>query len=558
MPPVDPYDFSTVLALVADGNPTSRSILVNQLRDFGVRNITQCSRVADARSNLEYRNFDMVLCELHFQGDRSTGQDMLDDLRRNQLLPFSTVFVMVTGEASYANVAEAAESALDGYLLKPHCANQLGERLALARVRKIAMEPIFTAMEAEQYERAAELCLQRFNTKAQFWVYAARVGAELLLRLGRHEEARQLYDAVIAARALPWAKLGVARALLEGGQTASALSTLEQLISEDPGYSDAYDVMGRAQFELGRFDEALATYRMAAELTPHSISRQQNLGMMVYYTGDRQAAEKVLERTSLLGLDSKMFDCQSLVLLAFARLERGDHKGLLRCHQDFARLIEKNPDDSRTHRLSHVVDVLSLIQHHKIARVLDEIRAIAGTVQAPEFDFESASNLVALLSHLAHKSIQLPEVETLIERLALRFGATRAMAELLAASASVHAPYGELVRTAYKRVITLSEDAMKLSLRGDPTAAVKVLINHGENTLNSKFIESAAMVLDRYNAKIEDAPMLDEQIQSLRARSKTSTRMTLGEQRRQAGGLSLRVPLSSARRAAPAPLATTA
>ena len=120
--------------MVIDGNPTSRAILVGQLRDFGVGTVVQCSRLADARRQLEYRAFDMVLCELHFGGDaHSSGQVLLDDLRRNQLLPFSTVFIMVTGEATYAKVAEAAESALDGYLLKPHSAGQLGDRLSAAR-----------------------------------------------------------------------------------------------------------------------------------------------------------------------------------------------------------------------------------------------------------------------------------------------------------------------------------------------------------------------------------------------------------------------------------------
>ena len=57
----------------------------------------------------------MVLCQHHFANEASSGQDLLDDLRRNQLLLFSTVFIMVTGEATYAKVAEAAESALDGY-----------------------------------------------------------------------------------------------------------------------------------------------------------------------------------------------------------------------------------------------------------------------------------------------------------------------------------------------------------------------------------------------------------------------------------------------------------
>src|SRR5512145_1427729 len=129
-------DLSSASALVIDSNPTSRAILVNQLRDFGVGSVSQCTRVVDARRQLEFKAFDIVLCEHHFGKDSATGQDLLDDLRRNQLLPFSTVFIMVTGEASYAKVAEAAESALDAYLLKPHTGARLFDRIRLARERK--------------------------------------------------------------------------------------------------------------------------------------------------------------------------------------------------------------------------------------------------------------------------------------------------------------------------------------------------------------------------------------------------------------------------------------
>jgi len=59
--------------------------------------------------------------------------------------------------------------------------------------------------------------------------------------------------------------------------------------------------MGRAQFELGRFDKALETYKMAATLTPASISRVQNLAMMTYYSGDHEEAEKLLRQAHALG-----------------------------------------------------------------------------------------------------------------------------------------------------------------------------------------------------------------------------------------------------------------
>src|SRR5687768_4629597 len=113
-----PSNIENCKALVIDANPTSRSILATMLREMGVGTVSQASRVTDARRHLENRVFDVVLCDYHFDSAEYSGQDLLDDLRRAQLLPFSTVFIMVTGEATYARVAEAAESALDGYLLK--------------------------------------------------------------------------------------------------------------------------------------------------------------------------------------------------------------------------------------------------------------------------------------------------------------------------------------------------------------------------------------------------------------------------------------------------------
>jgi CheY-like chemotaxis protein len=534
-------DLSSCSALVVDGNPTSRSILISQLRDFGMGTVAQAARATDARRQLEFKPFDFVLCELHFQNENTSGQDLLDDLRRNQLLPFSTVFIMITGEATYAKVAEAAESALDGYLLKPHKAVHLGERLRQARVRKVSLQGIFSAIEEEKFEHAAQLCMERFESKGQFWLYAARVGAELMLRVGRCAEAQTLYKSVVAAKTLPWAKLGVARAQLDAGQITQATSTLENLISEDPNYADAYDVMGRAQFELGKLDKALETYKMAAMLTPASISRLQNLSMMTYYAGDHTEAEKLLDRTTRLGIDSKMFDCQTLVLLAFTRLELGDRKGLQRCHDDFARLIEKNPDNMRQRRLADIVATLNLIQQAQFAQSVESVRAIGKTVKNPDFDFESASNLLALLSHLAHKAIQLDDADPVVEMLGLRFCHNRSLTELLAASAHLHPPYADRIRACQAKVLEMAEIAMALSMGGNPTAAVKNLILHGRETLNARLIDNAYQVLQKHAAKIQGVDALNGEVKVLRSQNgSTGGKASLGEQKRQAGGLVLR------------------
>jgi len=338
-------DVGNCRALIIDGNPSLRSMQANMLREMGVGLVVQTSRVADARRALENRVFDVVLCDYHFDSGQMTGQDLLDDLRRANLLPYDTVFIMVTGEASYTRVAEAAESALDSYLLKPHTASALELRLIQARHRKTALREIFEAIEAGDFALGASLCRQRFEARAEYWLYAARIGAELCIRLGEHVTARELYQAVSATNALPWARLGIARAQLEAGQLKQAGSTLDGLIGDHSSYADAYDVMGRVQLESGDLDAALATYRAAVKITPQSIARLQKQGMVAFYAGAEDEAAEALARSVRIGLRSKMFDAQSLVLLALLHFDKRDNKAFCRNHDNLESALEHRPDD---------------------------------------------------------------------------------------------------------------------------------------------------------------------------------------------------------------------
>lgn len=541
--PATPSELQDATALVIDGNPQSRSIIVSQLREFGVGSITQCARLVDARTKLELGSFDLVICEQYFERENTTGQELLDDLRRHQLLPFFTVFVMVTSEASYSKVAEAAESALDAYLLKPHTAAGLLERITQARERKFALKDIFTAIDEERFDDAADTCRAHFTARKPYWLYAARIGAELMLRAGHLTDAQELYEAVVEAKTLPWAKLGVARSQLEAGFPQRATTTLQSLIESEPGYSDAYDVMGRAQFELGQFKEALTTFRMSTKLTPSSVNRLLKHGMMAYYAGDRSEGIELLDRATRIGLDSKLFDPQALVLLAFARLDDNDLRGLMRCVDQLEHLRERQPDNPRHQRLIEVVQALVAIKEHQTARALEEVRRLAKTIAEPSFDFESASNLLALMTRLAMRSIQLYEVDAAVDIMGLRFSTSRALTELLSCAGVGRGDFINRIRAAHVEVLKITEQAMTLSLKGDPQAAVTSLLDQGERTLNAKVIESAHLVLHRYEQRIPDHRPLQARAQALREKFRTTEiHAGLGEQAatgRAAGGVSL-------------------
>jgi CheY-like chemotaxis protein len=541
LPPLDLLKDAS--ALVVDGNITSRSVLVSQMRDLGFKSVAQAPRIADARRQLEFKTFDVVVCEQHFPNDHGTGQDLLDDLRRCGLLPFATVFIMVTAEAAYSKVAEAAESALDAYLLRPYTAARLEERIFQSRRRKVSLRDIFAAVESQDFALGAKLCMERFNSKGDYWLYAARVGAELLLRTEQFDEAQRLYQAVIEAKTLPWARLGIARAQLEAGHVQQAATTLEGLINAEPGYADAYDVMGRAQIELGQFESAMASYKMATDMTPTSISRLQRHGMLAHYCGQSKLADELLSRSVRLGLDSKMFDAQALVLLAMMKFAANERKGLVRCAEDIHNFVDRFPSSVRLQRLQRVIDALAQLMDHQTAKALELTRGLMAEVKEDNFDFEAACNVLTVVSLLAERAIQIDEVEQFVRTLGLRFCTSKALTELLLKSAGAYPPYTHALGEAHTTVMKHIELAVRLSLGGDPRGAVTSLVRLGHDTQNTKVIETAWGVLKRHEARIEDATQLAADTQALRTRyTSFANRIAIGDKNlRQAGGVSLRV-----------------
>ncbi|KQV61214.1 hypothetical protein ASC95_03115 [Pelomonas sp. Root1217] len=508
----------TASALIIDSNANSRSLMSAQLRDLGVGTVRQTPRVKDARVMLEHQTFDIVLCDYHFDSSDTSGQDLLDELRREGLLPYSTVFVMVTSEATYAKVAEAAEAALDAYLIKPYTSANLAERLASARHRKRVLKGIFEAIENQDFETAANLCLARFEAKDRYWLYAARIGAELLLRLKRFDDARTLYEAIIAAKTVPWARLGVARTEVASGNLQAARRTLENLTGDLPDYADSHDLMGHVQMEQGDLAQALKTYQTAATLTPGCLLRLQRCGSLGFYAGQRAEALKMLERAMSQGLRSKLFDMLSLVLIGLMRFDAKDHKGFKYTHDALAAALERAPGSIRLQRFDLVLRGLAFLLERRVGQALVMAREFTEHAQSGNFDLEAASLLTALWIRLSSQEVELEEMMPILRGLGTRYCSAKASTEILVSMSEGHQGAAEQFRDCHQQIFNVAETAMRHSLRGSAKVAVELLIQQGEATRNAKLIDMAGLVLKRHAEKIEGASSLAEQIDDLHGR----------------------------------------
>lgn len=508
-------DIGQALALVIDGNPASRRTLAGMLREFGVKRIEQAVRPQDARGMLEIRPFDIVLCDYHFPGESMNGQELMDDLRQSGILPLATVVVMISGEASYGQVAEAAEVALDAYLLKPHTADALRLRLAQARERKRALADVFALVGERRFEQAAELAQNLADARGIAWLQAARIGADLWLRLGRPAESARLLEAVLANGALPWARLGLARAQTEAGSVFQARRTLESLISDLPGYADAYDVMGRVQFEQGETTAAIDTLRQASKLTPHSVARLVKLGLMQFYFGDEQEAASALMQAVKLGITSKVFDLQGLTLLAALQYDRGEARSVALALQMLQRQREAAPQSPRLRRFEAVMAILLALLERRVVDAVGSAQGLLAEIGEPDFDFEAACNLMMVLARLDTSELHLAELPEKVTQLAARFAVSRTTCELLCATVRTRPELLASVRAEYERVNGIAEQAVAHTVAGQPGAAAAMLLGAAERTLNAKLMDLAVQTVRRHAGAIAQADALMARLQHL-------------------------------------------
>ena len=518
-------------ALVIDSIPTSRSTMANMLRQIGVRSVAQAGQVADARRELENQVFDIVFCEDVFDNSPISGRELLDDLRRAQLLPHSTMFVMVTAERSHAKVTEAAESGLDSYLIKPHPATALEQRVLQAVYRKKMLRPIFDAIDAGDLASAARRCRERFDDRSEFGLYAARIGAELFLRVDDHSSARALYAAADSVQPLSWAKLGVARADVESRQFSAASRALDNLIAEQPGCAEAYDLLSRIQLEQAQLRAALDMQRSACKITPNTITRLQRQGTLAFFVGESDEASMALERSARLGLGSKTFDFQNLVLLALLHFDRRESKELARVIANVALAAERRPDNVRLQQMLRVVNALSSLHARRTDDGVHAVQAIAADIRNETFTHEAATHLLALLTRLRKTAPDLHESAHWVTEMAQRFCVSNASFALLLGAAAGDDAHAGLIADAQREVNGIAEDAVSRSVSGSSATAVEMLMQAGSRTLNVRLVDLAGAMLQRHAARISDAPALSRQIDALKIRCGGGLAVHAGMQR---------------------------
>lgn len=284
-------DWKDQYYLLVDDFQGMRQLLRESLRNLGARFVDQAGSGGEAITMLQQTRYDVVLCDFNL-GNGKNGQQVLEEAKVRELVRPTTVWIVVSAEKSVESVMGAAEYQPDAYLIKPITEEVLLSRLNRAWHRKQVFKQIDQAYHEKDYLRAAKLCDVREDASKVHALDLMRMKALLLLKSGEYEQAKAVYERVLAARDFVWAKAGLAKIRMKSGDYHVARDMFREIISENRYFIDAYDQLAVAYQHLGQYEDAAKILESASKLSPNSVIRQRTLGELALKLGNVPLAER--------------------------------------------------------------------------------------------------------------------------------------------------------------------------------------------------------------------------------------------------------------------------
>jgi DNA-binding response OmpR family regulator/Tfp pilus assembly protein PilF len=320
-------DNSNLSVLVIDPNPGMRGNLQNMLNQSGISKIDFAVSSGTAIKQLGKKSYDIILCEYDLGSSTEDGQDgqqLLEDLRHHKLIGQLAIFIMITSEGVYSKVVSAAELTPTDYILKPFNVDVLSARITRALERRSAFLPAYQQIGQGNPREAIRLCQAAEAAHSRYATEFARLRAELHASLKELPEAESVYSAVLAAKPVGWAALGLARSLFAQERFDEAETLLTKLVADNPKLMAAYDLLARCHEVGGAHARAQHVLEDAVAISPHMVRRLRKLGEVALDAGDVTAAERSFKQVVAKAKYSEFRDPEDHVNLVKALLRKGD------------------------------------------------------------------------------------------------------------------------------------------------------------------------------------------------------------------------------------------
>lgn len=312
-------------ALVVDSALATRRALQDQLSQLGARAVVFASSVTEVEQHLASREFALLVCEYQLEGERN-GQQLLEDLRVNKKLHWSTAFMMVTAERSYSNVISVAEFEPDDYLIKPFTASTLSDRVVKIFNRKARLEQAYKALFDGQYDQIPDICNNLEQELPQYRHELQRMRIEAYFRSGDLKTAEDELILRMGVDPKPWMNLLLAKINVERKCFDDANELLTGVVKMNPEYLAASDLFADVLWEQNRPEEALEVLEKMGAKALGSTTRLRKLADLSVRVGDNTRSKNYLTKVIDRSRNTSLSQIHDFLQLSKIYVQEGRHE----------------------------------------------------------------------------------------------------------------------------------------------------------------------------------------------------------------------------------------
>jgi tetratricopeptide (TPR) repeat protein len=268
--------------LVADDMIGMRRTIRNMLRQLGYVRIIESGDGVSAWSKLAIDRVDVAIVDWNMPN--MNGITLLRKTRQDDRL-CDIPFIMVTAEVAEETIAEAAETEVDAYIIKPFVAKTLGEKIEQVLERKTNPSPLDTHLrmasvfaQAGQYNRAtSELKTAMVVQPGSPRVYTAF--GDLYRQRGMLDDAEKAYrKALLIEPKFMKAHDSLAAVLLRKGDGRRIIVALKEAVAVSPKSAARQVMLGKALLESGMTEEARKAFKHAVSVEPENTATRMEIG----------------------------------------------------------------------------------------------------------------------------------------------------------------------------------------------------------------------------------------------------------------------------------------
>lgn len=308
--------------LIIDDFPGMRLMLKNMLSGYSSKSITEAATGEEAIQLIAENHYDVILCDYNL-GNGKDGQQVLEEAKEKDLIPYSSIYIMTTAENTSEMVMGAVEYIPDDYLSKPFTKEVLISRLKNLVEKKESFRKISLEIQQRDYISAIVTCSELLERKPSNRYELLKLKAGLYLKTNDFGNAEIIVNSVLNEREILWALLYLGQIHYYREQYTEAIHIFEKITESNPNYLFAHDWLAKTYEQVGDLGNSQNALIKAVNKSPKAIKRQKVLANISFKNNDLDTSEKAYKKIVRTGKHSCYFGPDDYTGLAKVYIQKG-------------------------------------------------------------------------------------------------------------------------------------------------------------------------------------------------------------------------------------------